>query len=140
MWFSIDFSSHVPVYKQIVEKIMVKVAQGELKKGDFLPSVRKLAEDIGVNFNTVSRAYKELSTMGIIEIQRGEGYILKTEDLKDFNKQVLSEVKQTIKKALNASVSPEEIVKVFEEVVGREIYDSKSRKSEQKLQPKNRSK
>lgn len=140
MWFSIDFSSHVPVYKQIVEKIMVKVAQGELKKGDFLPSVRKLAEDIGVNFNTVSRAYKELSTMGIIEIQRGEGYILKTENLKDFNKQVLSEVKQTIKKALNASVSPEEIVKVFEEVVGREIYDSKSRKSEQKLQPKNRSK
>lgn len=140
MWFSIDFSSHVPVYKQIVEKIMVKVAQGELKKGDFLPSVRKLAEDIGVNFNTVSRAYKELSTMGIIEIQRGEGYILKTENLKDFNKQVLSEVKQTIKKALNAGVSPEEIVKVFEEVVGREIYDSKSRKSEQKLQPKNRSK
>lgn len=140
MWFSIDFSSHVPVYKQIVEKIMVKVAQGELKKGDFLPSVRKLAEDIGVNFNTVSRAYKELSTMGIIEIQRGEGYILKTENLKDFNKQVLSEVKQTIKKALNASVSPEEIVKVFEEVVGREIYDSKSRKSEQKLQQKNRGK
>lgn len=140
MWFSIDFSSHVPVYKQIVEKIMVKVAQGELKKGDFLPSVRKLAEDIGVNFNTVSRAYKELSTMGIIEIQRGEGYILKTENLKDFNKQVLSEVKQTIKKALNAGVSPEEIVKVFEEVVGREIYDSKSRKSEQKLQPKNRGK
>lgn len=140
MWFSIDFSSHVPVYKQIVEKIMVKVAQGELKKGDFLPSVRKLAEDIGVNFNTVSRAYKELSTMGIIEIQRGEGYILKTENLKDFNKQVLSEVKQIIKKALNAGVSPEEIVKVFEEVVGREIYDSKSRKSEQKLQPKNRSK
>lgn len=140
MWFSIDFSSHVPVYKQIVEKIMVKVAQGELKKGDFLPSVRKLAEDIGVNFNTVSRAYKELSTMGIIEIQRGEGYILKTENLKDFNKQVLSEVKQTIKKALNAGVSPKEIVKVFEEVVGREIYDSKSRKSEQKLQPKNRSK
>ncbi|WP_113074339.1 GntR family transcriptional regulator [Petrotoga sp. 9PW.55.5.1] len=136
MWFSIDFSSHVPVYKQIVEKIMVKVAQGELKKGDFLPSVRKLAEDIGVNFNTVSRAYKELSTMGIIEIQRGEGYILKTENLKDFNKQVLSEVKQIIKKALNAGVSPEEIVKVFEEVVGREIYDSKSRKSEQKLQSK----
>jgi len=136
MWFSIDFSSHVPVYKQIVEKIMVKVAQGELKKGDFLPSVRKLAEDIGVNFNTVSRAYKELSTMGIIEIQRGEGYILKTENLKDFNKQVLSEVKQIIKKALNAGVSPEEIVKVFEEVVGREVYDSKSRKSEQKLQSK----
>jgi GntR family transcriptional regulator len=73
MWFSIDFSSHVPVYKQIVEKIKMKIAKGELKQGDFLPSVRKLAEDIGVNFNTVSRAYKELSEQGIIEVQRGEG-------------------------------------------------------------------
>ena len=126
MWFSIDFSSHVPVYKQIAEKIKMKIAKGELKQGDFLPSVRKLAEDIGVNFNTVSRAYKELSEQGIIEVQRGEGYIVKVETLEDFNNEILIEIKQTLKKALNAGISPDEISKIFEEVVGRDFNDFRS--------------
>ncbi|MFY9403894.1 MAG: GntR family transcriptional regulator [Defluviitoga tunisiensis] len=126
MWFSIDFSSHVPVYKQIVEKIKMKIAKGELKQGDFLPSVRKLAEDIGVNFNTVSRAYKELSEQGIIEVQRGEGYTVEVENLEDFNNEILSEIKQALKKALNAGISPDEILKIFKEVVGRDFNDSRS--------------
>ena len=126
MWFSIDFSSHVPVYKQIVEKIKMKIAKGELKQGDFLPSVRKLAEDIGVNFNTVSRAYKELSEQGIIEVQRGEGYTVEVENLEDFNNEILSEIKQALKKALNAGISPDEIKKIFEEVVGRDFNDTRS--------------
>ena len=126
MWFSIDFSSHVPVYKQIVEKIKMKIAKGELKQGDFLPSVRKLAEDIGVNFNTVSRAYKELSEQGIIEVQRGEGYTVEVENLEDFNNEILSEIKQALKKALNTGISPNEIKKIFEEVVGRDFNDFRS--------------
>ncbi|HHV01222.1 MAG TPA: GntR family transcriptional regulator [Defluviitoga tunisiensis] len=126
MWFSIDFSSHVPVYKQIVEKIKMKIAKGELKQGDFLPSVRKLAEDIGVNFNTVSRAYKELSEQGIIEVQRGEGYTVEVENLEDFNNEILSEIKQALKKALNAGISPDEILKIFKEVVGRDFNDFRS--------------
>ena len=126
MWFSIDFSSHVPVYKQIVEKIKMKIAKGELKQGDFLPSVRKLAEDIGVNFNTVSRAYKELSEQGIIEVQRGEGYTVEVENLEDFNNEILSEIKQALKKALNAGISPDEIIKIFKEVVGRDFNDFRS--------------
>lgn len=126
MWFSIDFSSHVPVYKQITEKIKMKIAKGELKQGDFLPSVRKLAEDIGVNFNTVSRAYKELSEQGIIEVQRGEGYTVKVETLEDFNNEILIEIKQALKKALNAGISPDEISKIFEEVVGRDFNDFRS--------------
>lgn len=126
MWFSIDFSSHVPVYKQIVEKIKMKIAKGELKQGDFLPSVRKLAEDIGVNFNTVSRAYKELSEQGIIEVQRGEGYTVEVENLEGFNNEILSEIKQALKKALNAGISPDEILKIFKEVVGRDFNDFRS--------------
>lgn len=126
MWFSIDFSSHVPVYKQIAEKIKMKIAKGELKQGDFLPSVRKLAEDIGVNFNTVSRAYKELSEQGIIEVQRGEGYTVEVENLEDFNNEILLEIKNALKKALNAGISSDEIKKIFEEVVGRDFNDSRS--------------
>ena len=104
----------------------MKIAKGELKQGDFLPSVRKLAEDIGVNFNTVSRAYKELSEQGIIEVQRGEGYTVKVENLEDFNNEILSEIKQALKKALNAGISPDEILKIFEEVVGRDFNDFRS--------------
>lgn len=126
MWFSIDFSSHVPVYKQIAEKIKMKISNGELRQGDFLPSVRKLAEDIGVNFNTVSKAYKELSEQGIIEVQRGEGYTVEVENLEDFNNEILIEIKNALKKALNAGISSDEIKKIFEEVVGRDFNDSRS--------------
>jgi len=126
MWFSIDFSSHVPVYKQIAEKIKMKIANGELRQGDFLPSVRKLAEDIGVNFNTVSKAYKELSEEGVIEVQRGEGYTVKVENLEDFSNEILLEIKNALKKALNAGISPNEIKKIFEEVVGRDFDDTRS--------------
>lgn len=80
----------------------MKISNGELRQGgDFLPSVRKLAEDIGgVNFNTVSKAYKELSEQGIIEVQRGEGYTVKVENLEDFNNEILLEIKNALKKRL----------------------------------------
>jgi len=104
----------------------MKISNGELRQGDFLPSVRKLAEDIGVNFNTVSKAYKELSEQGIIEVQRGEGYTVEVENLEDFNNEILSEIKQALKKALNAGISPDEILKIFEEVVGRDFNDFRS--------------
>jgi len=104
----------------------MKISNGELRQGDFLPSVRKLAEDIGVNFNTVSKAYKELSEQGIIEVQRGEGYTVKVENLEDFNNEILIEIKNALKKALNAGISPNEIKKIFEEVVGRDFNDTRS--------------
>ncbi|MFN3309565.1 MAG: GntR family transcriptional regulator [Anaerolineales bacterium] len=75
----VDFRSGQPIYLQIVEQIRQKVASGELKPGDQLPTVRQLAAELRVNFNTVARAYRLLDEAGLISTQHGRGtYIWET--------------------------------------------------------------
>ncbi len=77
MNMNIDLRSDIPIYLQIVEQIQEQVASGGLKAGDQLPTVRALASELRINFNTVSRAYRLLDEAGIISTQQGRGtYIL----------------------------------------------------------------
>jgi len=69
----IDFRSGLPIYTQIVNQIQAQVASGVLKPGDQLPTVRALAEELRVNFNTVARAYRILDEARIISTQQGRG-------------------------------------------------------------------
>lgn len=63
----------VPIYLQIVNQVKYLAASGRLAPGEQLPSVRKLAEVLVVNPNTVARAYRELETMGALATRRGAG-------------------------------------------------------------------
>jgi len=75
----IDFRSGLPIYVQIVNQIQAQAAGGILKPGDQLPTVRALAEELRVNFNTVARAYRILDEARIISTQQGRGtYIPET--------------------------------------------------------------
>lgn len=77
MNIQLDFRSNTPVTHQIVEQIRGQLAAGTLKPGDQLPTVRALATDLRINFNTVARAYRILDEAGIISTQQGRGtYIL----------------------------------------------------------------
>ena len=69
----LDFRSGMPIYTQIVNQIQSQVAEGILKPGDQLPTVRALAEELRVNFNTVARAYRLLDEARIISTQQGRG-------------------------------------------------------------------
>lgn len=69
----IDFRSDLPIYTQIVNQIQAQVVAGVLKPGDQLPTVRALAEELRVNFNTVARAYRILDEARIISTQQGRG-------------------------------------------------------------------
>ena len=69
----IDFRSGLPIYTQIVNQIQVQVFGGVLKPGDQLPTVRAMAEELRVNFNTVARAYRLLDEARIISTQQGRG-------------------------------------------------------------------
>ncbi len=69
----LDFRSDVPIYTQIVDQVQQSMQTGELKPGDQLPTVRQLAADLRVNFNTVARAYRILDEMRLISTQRGRG-------------------------------------------------------------------
>ena len=74
--FNIDLRSNVPAYVQIIESIQRLAADGTLKPGDQLPTVRQLAADLRVNFNTVARAYRMLDNAGLISTQHGRGTYL----------------------------------------------------------------
>ena len=77
MQIELDFRSGIPIYVQIVEQIKHQVDTGGLKPGDQLPTVRQLATDVRVNFNTIARAYRLLDEAGFISTQHGRGtYIL----------------------------------------------------------------
>ena len=69
----IDFRSGLPIYTQIVNQVQAQVVSAILKPGDQLPTVRALAEELRVNFNTVARAYRILDEARIISTQQGRG-------------------------------------------------------------------
>ncbi len=69
----IEFHSGVPAYRQIMHRIQAAVAAGNLKHGDQLPTIRALCEKLGVNPNTVARAYRELAHAGVVEARQGSG-------------------------------------------------------------------
>lgn len=71
--FTLDARSGVPFYRQIIDQILAGIATGSLSTGDRLPTVRQLAVDLAVNFNTVARAYKELEIRGVLNTQQGSG-------------------------------------------------------------------
>ncbi|MBE3037583.1 MAG: GntR family transcriptional regulator [Chloroflexi bacterium] len=73
MNIEIDFRSGIPIYLQMVERIKERIATGRLTPGDQLPTVRSLALELRVNFNTVARAYRILDEVGIISTQQGRG-------------------------------------------------------------------
>lgn len=80
--FLLDYSSGVPVYRQIIDQIIFGIASGQLKLGEQLPTVRALAVELKVNLNTVSKEYKELEIKNILETQQGTGtFINKTENV-----------------------------------------------------------
>ena len=72
----IDLKSAVPAYRQIVESARVLLVEGRLAPGTRLPSVRRLAMELGVHFNTVSLAYRELADEGWLDLRHGSGAVV----------------------------------------------------------------
>jgi GntR family transcriptional regulator len=110
----IDFRSGLPIYTQIVNQVQTQVAGGILKPGDQLPTVRALAEELRVNFNTIARAYRILDEARIISTQQGRGtYITEipppkvTEKLRRESLQALTE--RYINEAMRLEFSKDEV-------------------------------
>ena len=78
MILNLDFNSDVPIYTQIREQIIKSIARGDLKINESLPSVRIMAEEIGVNLHTVNKSYNLLKDEGYINIDRRKGAIVNT--------------------------------------------------------------
>ncbi len=117
VWFYIDQTSHVPVYKQICDRIKEMVISGKIKPGDFVPSVRKLAKDLGVNVNTVARAYRELVNEDVLQPIKGEGYTVKGID-EGFVKEKLEDLRKILTNLKTIGLKKDDALKILEEVFG----------------------
>lgn len=78
--WKIELHSGIPAYKQIANRLTSAMADGTLKNGDRLPTIRELNEVLGVNPNTAAKAYRELALKGLIDGQRGFGSFVKLDD------------------------------------------------------------
>lgn len=85
---TLDFRSSIPIYLQIARQIEQLVARGDLKLGDQLPTVRELATELRINFNTVGRAYRVLDESRLISTQRGRGTYIWEEPTEEMLQQV----------------------------------------------------
>lgn len=76
MIIRLDMKSDTPIYVQLRNEIVLGIGRGELKGGEALPTVRQMAEDIGVNTMTVNKAYSILKQEGYIETDRRRGSVV----------------------------------------------------------------
>lgn len=118
--FKLDPNSETPLYMQIVEQTKVAIAAGYLQNGDKFPSVRELSKELLINQTTVSKAFKELSSQGIIKTQPGIGTLIKLDrekiDLK--RDEFLEKLEEDLSQAIFLKISKEEIIGLYEKVEG----------------------
>ena len=75
----LNSASGTPLYLHLVERLKHSIATGAIMAGEQLPSVRRMAEDLVVNPNTVVRAYRDLESEGIVELRHGSGVFVREE-------------------------------------------------------------
>lgn len=119
--FSIDARSRIPIYEQLVQNIISLISKGILSADDQLPSVRTLAREIGINPNTVQKAYQELELRGLIYQAAGRGSFISPGDnlTRAVFEQHLKAVETPLRAARKAGVTKEMVLtlthKIYEE-------------------------
>ncbi|HJQ69568.1 MAG TPA: GntR family transcriptional regulator [Blastocatellia bacterium] len=73
MFFKPNASSGVPIYVQLMEQVKHAIETGGVRAGEQLPAIRKVAEELVINPNTVAKVYRELEHEGVIELRQGSG-------------------------------------------------------------------
>ena len=76
MYIEIDFNSEEAIYIQLRNQIIMGIAASEIQEGESLPSVRQLAETVGINMHTVNKAYSVLKQEGYIQLDRRKGAVI----------------------------------------------------------------
>ncbi len=117
MLIEIDFNSDQAIYMQLRDQIIMGIASSRFQEGDMLPSVRQLADTIGVNMHTVNKAYTVLKQEGYVKVDRRKGVMVAV----DIDKmQALEEIREdllvTLAKASCKNISGEEVHALIDEI------------------------
>lgn len=118
MWVSIDFNSEEALYVQLKNQIIYGIATARIQEGDSLPSVRQLAEIIGINMHTVNKAYTVLKQEGYIKLDRRKGAVIAV-DLDKLRAMELldKQMRTVIAQAMCKNISSEEIHGIVDGII-----------------------
>ena len=129
MIINIDFNSDEALYIQLRNQIIVGIATDAIREGDVLPSVRSLAETIGINMHTVNKAYSVLKQEGFVKLDRRKGAVIAV----DFDKiqaieELMSGMQVLLAKAACQDISREEIHGLVDSIMDQ--FEGPCRKGE----------
>lgn len=117
MYIEIDFNSEEAIYIQLRNQIIMGIATSEIQEGESLPSVRQLAETVGINMHTVNKAYSVLKQEGYIQLDRRKGAVISL----DINKleaieKMRAQLKIVLARGLCKNISREEVHELVDEI------------------------
>lgn len=123
MIIAINDTSDIPIYVQIRDQIVMGISDGKLSPGEQLPTVRGLAEEIGINTMTVSKAYQMLKQEGYITSDRRNGARVRMElsVSKELSEEQLASLKRIASEAKLKGMSRQDFLKLCEDAFGKDV-------------------
>ena len=117
MIIEIDFNSEEALYLQLTNQIILGIATARFQEGDALPSVRQLADDIGINMHTVNKAYTVLKQEGFVKVDRRKGAVIALDvNRRKALQEMDDELRSTLARAICKGISKEEVHQMVEEI------------------------
>ncbi len=117
MIIEIDFNSDEALYLQLRNQIILGIATSRFREGDSLPSVRQLAESIGINMHTVNKAYTVLKQEGFVKVDRRRGAVIAIDvDKLQAMQELQRELQVVLAKSSCKNISREEVHALIDEI------------------------
>ncbi|MBQ8597415.1 MAG: GntR family transcriptional regulator [Lachnospiraceae bacterium] len=117
MIIKIDFNSDEALYLQLRNQIVFGIATAQIKEGDSLPSVRALADEIGINMHTVNKAYTVLKQEGFVKVDRRKGAVIALDiDKLRTLEEMSTELQVILAKAICKGISRQEVYRIIDEI------------------------
>ena len=117
MFIEIDFNSDEAIYMQLRNQIIMGIAASRFREGDMLPSVRQLADHIGINMHTVNKAYTVLRQEGYVKVDLRKGVMIAVDaDKLKAMEDVRNDLLVTLAKASCKNISREEVHALIDEI------------------------
>lgn len=111
-------NSGVPIYQQIASQLKTDILTGKYKEGEYLPSIRSLAQDLKISVITTMKAYEKLQNEGLVTAVQGKGFYVNAQDSEMMKEQHMRRIEQALSEAISAAkiagVSGEELVETLQ--------------------------
>ena len=114
-------SSNIPIYKQISEQLKADILSGKIKEGEYLPSIRGLAQELRISVITTMKAYEELAAEGLVTPVQGKGFYVNAQDRELLKEQHMRRVESSLTDAITAAkiagMSDKELVQTLKMLI-----------------------